>query len=182
MPFASEEAIQSSLTSDENLKNRLVHHISRVGKRGTEIPQEVRNVVTAVLEESGEAQIEIAKVFGLSGESVHAYAKGQNTPGRGSNKNEELVRVKTEMQDKRKDVEDKAISALVESLEIMTPKLADVRKPKVLSSIAKDMAFIADKMRPASEREGLVTPQIHFHIPDRKKLSDYEVIDATPTT
>lgn len=174
MPFANPEEVKAALTDPENLMNRIESHISQVGKHGKEIPDEIKRTLV-VLNDAGETQKDLAETFGVTQPAVSYYKNGKVKVGT----EEEIEAFNKELKTKRKTAEDLAISALVEGLEILQPQLADVRKPKVLSSIAKDMAIIADKMRPAHEREGSGIPHIHFHIPDMKKVKDYEIIDAS---
>lgn len=173
MPFANPEEVGAALTSPNNLINRIESHISQRGKRGDAVPEEIRRTIVTLTEVEGEKQTDVSEAFGIPQSAISKYKDGAYSLGT----EEETEAFKKRIGKSRKDAEDKAVSALVESLAIMQPQLADVRKPKVLSSIAKDMAIIADKMRPAHEREGSGIPHIHFHIPDMKKVKDYEIID-----
>lgn len=174
----SDDDILERVDSPNNLINRLtVIKMRGTGSRGPATPMEIRKVV-AVLANEGNKQADIADAFDITGSNTSLYANGRIGNSHGP-KNEELKETIAKVNLKKVAVEDKAIDALLETLEIMKPQLADVTKPKVLSSIAKDMASVAKDMRggrPEEEKNRNV--HLHIYAPKMKELDDYEIIEG----
>lgn len=175
--FLSDSDILDRVASPDNLVNRLTVHEMHGNRMGRgQVPDEIRKV-SALLTAQGETQTSVAEEFGISNKTVHNYANGR-TNNLKSSMNEELKEVIDGVKLKRVVVEDKAISALLESLNIMTPQLADVSKPATLSKIARDMAAVAKDISGRSDNENQKQVHLHIYRPQMKNISDYETIDA----
>lgn len=172
----SDNEILERLESKDNLVNRLIIH-QRIG-RGEETPLEIKKVA-CLLTNEGEKGTRVAEEFDITQSNVSTYKSGR-IGSQQRTQSEELKEVIASVNLKRATVEDKAIDALLESIEIMKPQLAEVNKPKVLSSIARDMAGVARDLRGSrGEEEGFNKGvHLHLHVPRIKTLDDYEVIDV----
>lgn len=173
----TDKEIEERLTSPDNLANRLSIHHKKT--RSTNIPQEIRNTAAILYHENNLTQKEISEIFGTSRSNIENYVGG--TVGSSTSKipNEELKGFIDTAKNKRVQAEGQAIDILMGSLEVLQPLLPEIKKPKQLTQIAKDMAIVAEKLRGSNGGE----PQnagvhLHLHVPKTKTIKDYEVIDV----
>src|SRR3990167_4214141 len=158
--FIEEDDLLDRLRSPENLINRLEVHRLNGNKKGT-VPIEVKKLVCALAQDSPEQ--DIANAFDISQEAVSVYKNGNTSHSIVRDRNPELKAIRDKVKLRQATIEDKALEALLESVEILKPQLAEIRKPKVLSSIAKDLSFIAKNTRSESENE-VQNRNVHLHI------------------
>lgn len=146
------------------------------GGRGDAIPDPVKKVIAecALL---GDKQEDIAKVFGVTQESVNSYSQGFNTSSLEQRKaNPSLVSHITEVREK---ITKKATNRLQLALNSITPdKVKDLSANKA-GQLAKDMAAIVREMEPPMEggnqNNGV---QIIFQAPREKRLNEFEFIQS----
>jgi len=178
MGFLSDKEIADRISSKDNLINRLeIHQIkgSREGK--SETPIEIQKVA-AILSNQGESCRNLERGLGVCRESINDFSKAE------SKHSLELERVIKDVKDQndlnRESAESKAIEVLLNSLNLLPDALAGTRKAKTLSSVAKDMAAIANQMgNKDTDGEGNVkTMHLHLYAPKMKETKDYEVIDV----
>lgn len=168
--------IQSRIESPDNLCNRMQRH--RLGSQGRyegskDIPIEIKKVVALLENEEETKQTTIAKEFGIGQGTVSKISSGIAS---GFTPDPLLVDVMAKVGKKKKDVADRAIDALLESLQITSHLLPEVRKAKEASSIAKDLSAIVKDMSGDSEVQKNVV--LHLFAPDMKKVGDYETIEV----
>lgn len=104
---------------------------------------------------------------------------------RESGPNQELVAAITEASGIREVIRetasDKAISALLSHLNVIETESVGTKKSKIVSSVAKDLAHIHEVLRKKTPLESLSNNQgiqFHLHVPQLKKLDDYDVVDV----
>lgn len=177
MPFLTDEEIESKLNSPDNLVNRLTLHTIQRGRPegASNIPMEIRKVVT-VLTNEGESSSSVAKAFNIGESVVQRASQGYVTERQ---ENNELKDVIDRIKSKKRDAESQAIDKVLETLNILTPeKLSSVSKVKDISSIAKDMAVIANQLSDKGSNDGEVGVHLHLYAPKSKSLDDYDIIDV----
>jgi hypothetical protein len=179
MSFLTDDDIDERLTSPINLSNRLIIHQSGTQGRtkgDTELPTEIRKVITELANEEAEPQKDLAKAFGLCSATVSNHKKGNvifKQP------NEELQPIVKKAKDRRAEAESLAISNLMSSLEPLKDLIPEIKSAKKLTSIAKDMSAIANQMADKSDGQN-TGANVHLHLygPRQKSVKDYEVIDV----
>lgn len=174
MPFFSDKEIDTRVSSPDNLINRLeIHSMRNTEKGSTQIPMEIRKVA-AILGNEGETCRDVATGLGIGKTSVNNYEHGQGSP--------ELKRVvdaaKSELEQNRVSAESKAVDALLMSLELLPEALSRTKKAKTISSVAKDMAAIANQMGGRDGDRDADVMHLHIYAPKQKSIKDYEVIDV----
>lgn len=185
MPFINSKELSERLNSPDNLRNKLstlvIDKLPQVGKR-EEIPIEIKKVVALLSsdEEKEESNTSIGKAFDLGKNSVSAYSRGRTDYSIASEK-PELKKLVDENKGKRDSAEGKAIDTLLNVLDLIPQKLSE-RTPsiKTLSTLAKDMAIVSDKVSSRSRDQQEAERQVHLHIfvPQQKTVEDYEFIDV----
>lgn len=180
MGFISNEEITKRVNSKDNLVNRVVHHRVREGQGYTspKIPIEIKKVA-AILTNEGESQTQISKDLGVGRRNVSNIERGLTSD---QNVDERLTGVIKETKDrvnnKREEAENLAINNLLRSLDLL-PQTIGKKSSKTISSVAKDMAIIANQMA-NRDVDGNGNKAVHLHIyaPRQKSISEYEIIDA----
>lgn len=179
MPFLTDKEIQQRLEHPDNLKNRLqVHKIEKGRGNNPEVPIEIKKTI-AILSNEGESQTSLAKSFDLSPSSVFQYENGGSSYGKIPELQKVVKEVKTKIKEQKEQAEQAAIDTLLVSIGMLTPeKLGSVSKAKDISSIAKDMATVAEKLSDRGRSSEASQLHVHLHAPPVKQLSDFEVIDV----
>jgi DNA-binding XRE family transcriptional regulator len=182
MAFLTDKEILDRVSSPDNLANRVTVHKIEKGKRegDTNIPKEIKKTI-AILTNEGETQQSVADTFGVSRRAVGFIESGR--PG-GGNLDPELDTVikdtKSRVKDSRNEAELLAINALLEGLKVLPKEMmtGSIKKAKSLSSISKDMAFIANQMSGKDLGEGNKSVHLHLYAPRQKAVEEYETIDV----
>lgn len=173
MPFRDIEDVIERLKSPENLPARLEktieHHKTRLGKTpgAKDIPFEIKKVIAEVSQESSMKDVQNA--FGISQREVGFLKAGETSSG-------PVKELQEVVKKKKADAADRAINILLEGLEVLPGKLAK-EKPKVISSVCKDMAQISESLREKGIGEN-ANIAFHLYAPAQKSIDDYEVIDV----
>ena len=179
----------SRLESDENLLSRLeklknplsrvdnaviVHPIPLGRARGdTEIPTMLK-VISATAAEAGLAtNKELAEQFDISAQTISDARNGRV----GARKDSELSdRIRKNLD----TVQDRAIDRLMQSLDLMDDEKLHNCKATDLSSIAANMSRVVEKVSPKS-KDAFAGVQVILYSPRVRDLSNYDVIDVSPT-
>lgn len=87
-----------------------------------------------------------------------------------------------EVKIKRETIQSAALDVLSKSVQALGQKITagEVAKPKDLADIARKMSGIVTDIKKGEEPKDKdnKTVHLHFYTPERKKLSDFEVIDV----
>lgn len=181
MPFLSTEEVASRVSSPDNLVNRLaLIPKSSPGNRGAGIPIEIQKVIADIASdpEREETQAEIAEAFGISQERVSQLARGVSLGSR-TGFNPEVKEVVDRNKGKRQEAETQAIDNLLQVLHLIPEKLQGPIKLKKLTSVAKDMAIVADKMGKRDDSSGAGSQvNLNIYVPKMNTLDKYEIIDV----
>jgi len=179
MPFLTDEDIESRLTSPDNLVSRMkIHECGKGHGNKTPVPQEIKQVI-AELGNDGVKGVDLSREFGISQSLVSQTVNGNNSVGFRDPALYGVVQNKRkEVEGKRAQAEESAIDAVIESLGLLSGQIAEVKKPKELASIARDMASVAEKIRGRSIVDGEKQVHLHLYAPKMKKVEDYEIIDV----
>lgn len=165
-----DSSIHDSSLSDEKKSNLTITEIETGRGNTKEVPSVVREII-AEAKLSGESNKEIQKHFPVSSSSISAYQHGvTSTAAYNKPKNERLQKV-------RNNVSKRAGNRLLEALDALGNKDLNVESAKDVSSIAKDMAAVFEKITPEIKEEKEKTFHLHIHAPKQKSVDDYEVID-----
>jgi len=198
--FISEQDSDRRITSDENLINKigaapnppseeesaaLMEKFLRGGKgsgrRGRKhghknLSSETRAMIAVTAKIA--TGVQAAEVFGVDPKSAYDIKQGF----RHQNARERNIR-DNELVDKTKDllgeVHETAADRLMTTLGLLDEKkLKTVNKATDLSRIARDLATIVDKSKPASTDDG---QHVHFHVykPEQKDEAAYETIETS---
>lgn len=185
MATLTEKEIEETLKSPDNLANRLVIHRKQGQPEGTvKIPDEIRKTVAilAIENENHGGQRELAEAFDISDSQVTHFKNGRSSAQFRDETLAPIVKAaKERIQDAKDEAELSAISTLMNSLEVLNPLLSEIKKPKIASSIAKDMAVVSRELSGRNKNDApsgnAVT--LHLHVPGRKSISDYDIVDVT---
>lgn len=180
MPFLTDDDIESRLASPDNLVKRLeIHRCGKGHGDKTPVPIEIKRVIADIGNEDGVRGTDIAKAFGISKGLVSNIKNGQDSRGfRDENLHPLVQKKRGQVEGKRDQAEELAIDTVLESLGLLGSMVGEIRKPKDLSQIAKDMASVAEKIRGRGSKEAERQVHLHLYAPQMKKVEDYEVIDV----
>lgn len=181
MQFLTDEDIESKLSSPDNLVNRLTVH-SLVRGSGAYVPIEIKKAI-AILGTEGESNIDLAEAFNLERSTVNKTTNGYSTGRQIPELKEVIQKTKSQLQSNRETAEGLAVSALLDSLQILPEAISEINgknKAKKLSSVAKDMAAIANQMADKNADSNGDSKAVHVHLyaPKQKQVEDYEIIDV----
>ena len=164
--------ISSPTDTPSDQSPQIEYHIIEKGRgHNSEIPEGIREIIA---EDSlaGARSSEIQELYGVSASSISAYKAGANSTSTYREKKDNLLKV-------RSKVSSKANKRLIAALDALADKDFTELKAKDVSSIAKDMASIVDKIRlPSEKTEDDLRVHLHLYAPKMKSLADYEVIDV----
>ncbi len=146
-----EEESQSNISIEKMYKNR-------IGPR--QIPPLIQTLAVATGRLT--TQQAAANAFGMSQENVNYLTH--------EGKNVNRDKVNSEL----KKVHDSALDAMMESINLIKPKLENVRKATDLSKIAADMGRVIEKTAP--REAGNLGVKIVVFAPNMKVESDYEEV------
>jgi len=138
----------------------------------TNMPECLRAVI-AEEKLTGSTAKEVENAFGVSPSSIAAYAHGNTSCATYNKPVDKLVQVRTR-------ISNRAANRLNSALKSLANKNLDEEKAKDLSSIAKDMAVVFDKLSPVKAQEHADENKhlhLHMYAPKMKTLADYEIID-----
>lgn len=185
MALLTDKELNDRLSSPDNLINRLTVHenVSRGSGIGAiRVPLEIKKVA-AILINQGETGTKVAKGLEIHKDVAYRAGNGMDT-GTGRLPVPELKRViqkvKSDNELNRETAEGNAISLLLTSLNLLPDALARTKKAKIISSVAKDMAAIANQMSNPDDKDGNGERAMHLHLyrPQMKEVDNYEVIDV----
>jgi hypothetical protein len=163
--FVDEKSRYEKPTNNE-IKRTVIEH----GRGNTkEVPQVIREIV-ADCAINGEDVKAVSESFKVSPSSISAYKHGATS----TSSYDQNHRVKT-----RDRIADKAQHKVLEALNCLTEEKIGNSKATEISSIAKDMASVFEKLSGKVVDNQNDGPQVHLHLygPKQKTLDHYEVID-----
>ena len=175
----SEKELKERLESPDNILN-IIHKVIGKGQHGnqtrTEDKKEKSQEERALIGLTAQVDTikNTAEAFGVSTSSVSAYKQGVtslNAETRSESKSKELKEIITK---KTSQVSETALDKLmdfVDQVDVTNPKAA-----KHLTSTAKDLAEIFDKMRPVSKEHNGV--RVTILAPNMRPLDSYEIIEV----
>lgn len=179
MGFISDKDIEERVSSPQNLINRLsIHEISKQGKKEGDVntPPEIQKVIAQLANDKVEKAGELAKAFNVSDALVSNLKAGEIVHGQKSPALQEVI---GKIKSRRGDAESLAITNLMASLEPLKDLIPQIKSAKKLTSVAKDMAIIANHMADKSDAQN-TGANVHLHLygPKQKSVNDYEIIDV----
>lgn len=176
----SEKEVKDRLESPDNIVN-IIHKITGKGQHGnqtrTEDKKEKSQEERALIGLTAQVDTikNTAEAFGVSTASVSAYKQGVtslNPNTRSESKSRELKEIITR---KTSQVSETALDKLmdfVDQVDVTNPKAA-----RHLTSTAKDLADIFDKMRPVSKEHNGI--RVTIMSPNLKPLDTYDIIEIS---
>ena len=180
----SEEEVQGRLDSPDNLMNQMESYVEIRRKHqgklpgATTIPPMVRELVGSLSNESDEYDKDIAETFNVSQPIVSSASRGLISTSNGRFDSELAEKVKSKVNDKLEAAHNLAIDAMVSSLELLTPKLSEITKPKDLSKIATDMSRISANLK-GDNVDKSTRVQVVLMAPSRMRRDDeYEALEV----
>lgn len=133
---------------------------------GNEVPryteEQKEKIANDVL--NGMTGLEASKVYGVSQPLANSYARGESLTGD----------VRTRVLSKRYDIQDVAVTKLMDTLGLLDPAKLRVKDQIQLMN---GLAGVVDKM----SEKGPIMPskvELHLYAPNQKKESEYEVIEG----
>lgn len=134
-----------------------------------ETPQVIREIV-AECSINGEKPDVISRNFNVSLSSISAYKNGSTSTSSYDQNNKVSARSR---------IANKAQGKLLDALNCLTEDKISGSKATEISSIAKDMSSIVEKLNGRVIENQNDGPQVHLHLygPKQKSLEHYEVID-----
>lgn len=159
--IVNEEVALERVNSEDNLINKLERRkLSNGGKRN--IPPMIQTLAVEVAALT--TQQEAADTFGMSQRNVH-YLEHE-----GKKVDREQIKKNIDT------VHNVALDAMLESINLIKPKLADVKKATDLSTIAANLGRVVEKTTPKEAVSQNL--RIVVFAPVMRKESDYEEVVA----
>ena len=177
--FESELSNSNNKSDTEIVKAEVIDHLPRGrSPNDNNVPDSLRKIIGEESIESGRrSAVKLGNEFGISHDSVDAYANGSTSL---ATYNQPKPDLKNHLTLVKERIANRASSKLISALDSITKeKLADT-KPTEAAGIAKDMSVIIKNMEPESDNDKLthIGPNFVFFSPRQKSEADYEVIDA----
>lgn len=178
MGYLNQKQIEERINNPDNLVNKVVHKIKHSGqgrvKGDKNLTPDQREIAGTL--SKYERQEDVAELLGISQSTVSNSARGLISNTKLDPVLDKKIKDNTKTLDKQ--ISSSAIDVLMSSIEMTGAKLSDnPREAKLASSIAMDMATIANRFGVGNEG-GIGKVQIVFTIPRQKSLDDYNVIDV----
>jgi hypothetical protein len=160
---------------DSRLKGNLELHVREGMGRKHTIPHETKALIGTLAK--FDSQKNVAKEFETSQPNVSYISRGID----GEKINPELKRdIELSARFMRDKVSERAVDVLMRSIGIVDDKLENVKDAETASSVAKNLATIADKMRPIDSNNNQATRiLINIHGTKQKSEDDFEVIEVS---
>ena len=171
--IVSEEDFQKELESIEKKENSLVVEQLERGRGNTpEIPEPLREIIAEDKLLGGTAK-DISAAYGVSASSIAAYSHGNTSTSSYNKPVDKLTQV-------RDRVSSRAANRLNQALKALANKNLELETAKDISTIAKDMATVFEKISPVvvKEKEDSRALHIHMYAPKMKQVNDYKIIDV----
>lgn len=153
-------------------ENNITHEQIIRGRKDTkEIPEVIREtaVESSIL---GDKAKDIKEKLGISLSSISAYKHGVNSTNvYNEKKQSNLVKA-------RERINEQAGNNLLKALSALEAKNLAYEDARDVSSIAKDMASIVEKITPKEQISNNNNIRLTIFAPQMKQLSDYEIIDS----
>jgi hypothetical protein len=169
-----EERLQhlGNLLKEKNVEHKPCGAGRRDGDK--ELPDFLRVLVGVGAKMSGSPAA--AKAFGVSQPTALTASKGKRSP-----KGPDVPELKESIDGTIADARSKAVAGVMAALDLVPDKIDSSVKLRDLTSVAKDLAFVAEKLAPADEKAQKGN-QVIFYMPKEKNVLDYDIIDVTPVS
>lgn len=105
-----------------------------------------------------------AEIYGVPQSSASKYSSGKDLK----------EDTKTNVLSIKHQIQDRTVTKLMETLELFDPSQID--KPIDLVNAASKLSGIVEKINGRDKTGGSTV--LHFHLPNQRQVSDYEVIDV----
>lgn len=171
----SDEDLHARLSSPENLSSKveIKKPNPNSGNRGEEIPEIIRELIAITAAKSDEREVDIGEAFGVTQPFVSQVKRGM-VHQRKDERLTEIVRNATEQ--KEQTAHELALDNLVQGLNFITPKLAEVEDIRTLSRITRDMASVVKDI--GAERSDATASKVIINMVNLKKETSYDIIDV----
>ena len=110
---------------------------------------------------------EAAKLHGVGQTNASEYARGKG--GLSENARINVLSI-------RNDIQDLAVTKLMETLNLLDPNLVEKERDKV--AIMTGLSQVIEKLNPSKDNDGKPAVHLHLYSPTQKTEKDYTVIDA----
>jgi hypothetical protein len=143
--------------------------------RGDAIPPLVRQLLAVTANSSSDTQEEVGNVFGVGNHVVSEYSRGLVARRADSGLRQVADKARTEAVETAHEL---AIDNLLETLQILKPKLATIDTPKALAKVAVDMSRVVNTLNNTKRPEENETkPLVIIHSVHSRPEKSYDVID-----
>lgn len=160
--IVDEEKVLERLNSPDNLVNKLEVRPMYTNRNGRGNLTPMVQTLAVTLGEL-DTQKAAGEVFGITQQSV-SYLKND-----GKNVDRSFVKSKVA------DVHEKALDAMIDSIELLKPKLKDVKKAVELSAIASNLGRVIEKTSP-KEANNQTNVKVVVYAPTQKSEEQYEEV------
>jgi hypothetical protein len=174
------------VTSDDDFDNELAKlnnnndKVAKVvninvgrGAGNNQVPESLRKVI-AEDANLGTPAKELSDIYGVSKQSVDAYAHGATSCATYNTPNTPL---RSHINSVKERVVRKASRSLINSLNTITPESLKDIGPVKAASVARDMSTIIKNMEPEVDNDGVVNNNIIFYAPRLKTEDEFEYIN-----
>ena len=160
------------IRGESNIEVRELRHGKKEGT--TNLTDEQRQIIATEAIASGKTYLEIADEYGISHDSVAAYANGATSCATYNVKDEVLNKHITQVKDVITSAAQNRLLTAIK--EITDSKLSDA-KVRDLSGIAKDMSTVIKNMGPEVVFND--NRKVILYKPRQREEDEYEVIDVS---
>lgn len=175
----TEERLQEKLSSQDNIVNILYQRTHRGGRTegAKELSPSVR-IMAGVMAHLGK-NIDVAKALHVSPQSVSLakHAKTTDAGVGGSSSPKVDPELKNDLDKSKEEITQSAVEIIKQAFGLLPLKMGDA-KARDLSGIAKDAAFVVEKLSEKVDNSGL---KVIINVPREKEEGEFEVIQLTPS-
>lgn len=184
----SDDDLSARLSSPDNLINKCqskpnTSHSSNLqvkvitddrGKRGSEIPDVVRELIAITSASSREKESKIAETFDVSQPFVSQVKRGMID----SHQDERLTEItRSKAEELEKSAHEAALDNLVSALSLVAPKLIEESSPRALARIAVDMSTVVKSLR-KDDSASAAASKVVINMVSMKKEDHFDTIDV----
>ena len=166
--FLDSDEIEEIKPVSDSEDNGLV--ITKENKGGAPTEEEKRTDIVKELIANDTIELgprESALIHGVSESSAKNYAKGNHISD---------PEVKTRILDSKHEIENLAITKLMQTLNLLNPEWIDKERDKV--AVMTGLSKVIESINGGDKNKTENKMVLHLHMPQMKKEADYEVIEA----
>lgn len=179
MPFGilSDEDFSKELEKANSNSNVPVSNPIEKGRgKNSEVPEVVREIVGELATESPSSVESISQKFGVSKSSISAYKNGATST---SSYHSPDTKLAEHINGVRTRLAERAQRRLKSALDAITADKIQAARLRDVSSLAKDMASVIEKMTPIQTNQQNNQVNFVFYSPRERKEDSFEVIDVS---